>query len=176
MRRLTTSRALGALIFCAALPAAAQALDLPTRKAGLWEIKMIMNGTQVPAMSMQQCTDETTDKQMGTMFGPMQQSICPKKDIQKTANGFTVDTVCNSRGGTLTAHSEVSGDFNAAYTVKMSTHTEGGPASRPDANMVMEAKWLGACKPGQKAGDMVMPGGITMNIKELEELQDSLKK
>jgi hypothetical protein len=31
----------------------------------------------------------------------------------------------------------------------------------------MEAKWLGPCKAGQKPGDMVMPGGQTMNVLEM---------
>jgi hypothetical protein len=33
--------------------------------------------------------------------------------------------------------------------------------------MTIEAKWLGACKPGQKPGDIMMPGGMKMNIKDM---------
>jgi hypothetical protein len=31
----------------------------------------------------------------------------------------------------------------------------------------MEAKWLGPCKPGQKPGDVIMPGMGSMNINEM---------
>ena len=40
----------------------------------------------------------------------------------------------------------------------------------------MKAKWLGACHPDQKAGDMIMPGGIKINIKDMQQLQGMLPK
>jgi len=40
----------------------ASAVELPTRKAGLWEMKVLRTGSAVPDMTMQHCTDATTDK------------------------------------------------------------------------------------------------------------------
>ena len=40
----------------------------------------------------------------------------------------------------------------------------------------IEAKWLGACKADQKPGDIVMPGGMKMNIKDMEKLKDLIPK
>ena len=37
--------------------------------------------------------------------------------------------------------------------------------------MTLEAKWLGACKADQKAGDIVMPGGRKMNVKDMEKMK-----
>ena len=31
----------------------------------------------------------------------------------------------------------------------------------------IKAKWLGACEAGMKAGDMLMPGGMKMNIDQM---------
>src|SRR6202030_643507 len=142
---------------------AASAVEMPTRKAGLWEMKMVRTGTPMPEMTMQHCTDQTTDKEMSSTFSPMSKDICSKNDIQKTATGYTTDSVCTVGGMSVTSHSETSGDFNSAYTVKVTSHSQGGPsnASR-DTTMTLEAKWLGACKPDQKAGDIVMPGGFKM--------------
>ena len=42
--------------------------------------------------------------------------------------------------------------------------------------MTIEAKWLGACKPDQKPGDIVMPGGIKMNVKDMEKLKGMIPK
>ena len=57
------------------------------RKAGLWEMK-VLSGGSVPEMTMQQCTDETTDKDMATAMSPVAKDICSKQDIQKTATGY----------------------------------------------------------------------------------------
>jgi hypothetical protein len=161
----------------ALLPAAdALAVELPVRKAGLWEMKMVRTGSSVPDMTMQHCTDATTDKQMSTSFSPGKET-CAKQDIQKTAAGFVSDTVCSVAGMTITSHAEITGDFNSAYTVKSTSHSEGGPANiTRDSTTTVEAKWVGACKADQKPGDIVMPGGMKMNILELDKLKAMMPK
>jgi hypothetical protein len=155
----------------------ARAVEMPVRKPGLWEMKVVRTGSPLPEMTMQHCTDETTDKEMSTAFAPTSKEVCAKRDIQKTATGYTSDTECTAAGMTITSHSDITGDFNSAYTVKTTSHSEHGPSGVPrDATTVIEAKWLGACKPDQKPGDIVMPGGIKMNIKDMEKLKNLIPK
>ena len=45
-----------------------------------------------------------------------------------------------------------------------------------DSTTTIEAKWLGACKGDQKAGDIMMPGGMKMNIKDMEKLKALIPK
>ena len=113
-------------LVCCLLPVSgAGAVDLPVRKAGLWEMKMVRTGAPVPEMTMQHCTDETTDKEMSTAFSPMGKEICSKQDIQKTATGYVSDSVCGIAGMTITSHAEITGDFNSAYTVKSTVAQRG---------------------------------------------------
>jgi len=155
----------------------ANAVELPVRKAGLWEMKVLRAGAPSPDMTMQQCTDETTDKDMSTAFSPMGKEMCSKQDIQKTASGYVSDSICGIAGMSIKSHAEITGDFNSAYTVKSTSHSEGGPAGVPrDSTTTIEAKWLGACKPDQKPGDIMMPGGMKMNIKDMEKLKAMIPK
>ena len=132
----------------------AGAVDLPVRKAGLWEMKVLRTGSQMPEMTMQHCTDETTDKDMSTAVSPMGKDICSKRDIQKTATGYVSDSVCGIGGMSITSHSER------------------GPTGVPrDSTTTIEAKWLGACKADQKAGDIMMPGGMKMNVKDMQKMK-----
>jgi hypothetical protein len=167
-----------ALGLLALLPAfSARADELPIRKAGLWEMKVMRTGSPMPDMTMQHCTDETTDKEMSTAFSPMSKEVCSKKDVQKTATGFVSDSVCGLAGVSITSHSEIVGDFNSAYTVKTTSHSEGGPAAtKGDHQTMIEAKWLGACKPDQKPGDIVMPGGMKINLHDMDKLKALLPK
>ena len=152
------------------VPLPANAADeLPIRKAGLWEIKMVRTGSPIPAITMQHCTDATTDRQMNGAAGPMAQQTCSKQDIRKTATGYVTDSVCTAAGLKITAHGDVVGDFNSAYTVTVVSHSEGGPAGARDTTSKIEAKWLGACKPDQKPGDVVMPGGQKINVMDLQK-------
>jgi Protein of unknown function (DUF3617) len=177
MRRQLVAFSLG-ICLLALLPALeAGAVEMPVRKAGLWEMKMLRTGSPAPDMTMKHCTDETTDKEMSTTFSPMAKEACSKNDIQKTATGYVADSVCSIGGMSMTSHSETSGDFNSAYTVKTTSHSQGGPAGVPrDSTTTIEAKWLGACKPDQKPGDIIMPGGITINIKDMEKLKGLIPK
>ncbi|MDO8980852.1 MAG: DUF3617 family protein [Afipia sp.] len=167
MMRTPSSRVM-ALTLCAgmlsAYPAQAGPVEMPNRKPGLWEIK-VNAGAQMPAMTMQQCTDATTDKDMAASFSPMAKDMCSKQDMQKTATGLVIDATCTVGGTTSVSRTEINGDFNSAYTVKVSTKGDG---KLPESVTMMDAKWLGACKADQKAGDIVMPGGMKMNIKDMQ--------
>lgn len=154
----------------------ALAVELPVRKAGLWEMKMVRAGGSMPNMTMQHCTDATTDKQMSTSFSPGKET-CSKQDIQKTATGYVSDSVCSVAGMTITSHADFTGDFNSAYTVKSTSRTEGAPSGMPrESTTTIEAKWLGACKSDQRPGDIVMPGGMKMNILDLDKLKAMMPK
>ena len=163
---------LGLCLLMAVAAGSARADELPIRKAGLWEIKMAKTGSPLPDMAMQHCTDETTDKQMNNMASPMAQQICSKQAVQKTATGYVSDSLCSIGGVSISSHSEIAGDFNAAYTVTTTSHSDLGSKGTPrDTVTKIEAKWLGACKPDQKPGDIVMPGGLKMNVKDMDKLK-----
>jgi uncharacterized protein DUF3617 len=155
----------------------AGAVEMPTRKAGLWEMKVLRAGSPVPETTMQHCTDETTDKEMSSTFSPMTKDLCSKQDIARTATGYVSDSVCKVGAMSITAHSDIVGDFNSAYTVKSTSHSEGGPSGVPrDSTTTVEAKWMGACKPDQKPGDIVMSNGMKMNVKDMEKLKALMPK
>ena len=158
-----------------ALSSAALAEDLPIRKAGLWEMKVVKAGSSVPEMTMQHCTDQRTDKEMNNSVSPLAKQICSRQDVRKTATGFVSDSVCSVAGVSMTTHAEIVGDFNSRYTVTSTTHSDKGVTGKPlDATTRIEAKWMGDCKPGQKPGDIVMPGGLKFNVKDADKLKNLL--
>ena len=154
----------------------ARAAELPLRKAGLWEMKLVRAGSPLPEVTMQHCTDETTDRDMATAASPLSKEICSKRDTAQTATGYVSDSECSVAGVSMTTHSEITGDFNSAYTVKTTSHSDRPAGGLPgDVVTTIEAKWLGPCKPGQKPGDIVMPGGFKLNVKDAEKLKGLVK-
>ncbi len=114
--------------------APALALDLPTRKAGLWEIKMEFQGhSNLPMQTMKQCTDAASDKLMTNNFGGSAEKNCQKQDFSRSGNAIVINSVCAFGGATTTSHAVVNGDFNSAYTVEVTSKRKAGrrfPASR----------------------------------------------
>jgi hypothetical protein len=175
MRRQLLISGIAACLLALLPVGAAGADELPVRKAGLWELKLLRPGTPMPETTMQHCTDESIDKVMNSPAAIKQ--TCSKNDIRKTATGYVTDSVCKSGATTVTTHSETTGDFNSAYTVKANVHSDGGPTGAThDTTTTIEAKWLGACLANQRAGDIVMPGGYKMNIKDAEKLRAATPK
>jgi Protein of unknown function (DUF3617) len=151
-------------------PAAAQ--DMPARKAGLWDMKMIFEGRGAPPQTMQHCIDATTDKAMQAMSGGMQAQNCSKRETKKVGDTLVFDSVCNFGSGTTTSHGVVTGDFNSAYTIKINSKREGGPAipnAAAETSMTIEAAWAGPCKADQKPGDIMMANGMKMNVNDMQK-------
>jgi hypothetical protein len=156
-----------------AMVMSAGAEELPVRKAGLWEMKIVKTGSALPDLTMQHCTDPSTDKEMNNSVSPLAKQICSKQDIQKTATGYVTDSICTVASVTMTTHAEIVGDFNSGYTVTSTSHSDKGPTGKPlDTTTKIEAKYVGDCKADQKPGDIVMPGGFKLNVKDAEKLKN----
>ena len=161
------------VVAAAVLTAApAFALDMPTRKAGLWEIKMVFEGRNLPAQVMRQCIDPATDRLMNSNFGGSTQQACSKQDVKNSGGTITVDSICKFGATTTTSHAVVTGSFDSAYTMKVTSTREGGqalPGTTPGAptTMTIEAKRLGACAADQRPGDVIMSNGMKMNVLDL---------
>lgn len=173
--RMTKPAVLSAVLSAAAVSfvVPATALEMPARKPGLWEMKMEFVGRNLPGMTTQQCLDAETDKQLGAMGNSMAQGNCPKQDVQRSGNTIIVDSVCDFGGHKTVAHSVATGDFNSAYTVDVESKREGGPAVPglpAESKMKISATWVGPCKADQKPGDMIMPNGMKINIKNMPGL------
>lgn len=137
------------------------AADLPIRKAGLWE--MTMEGMAgMPAMVMKQCTDAKTDERM-QKWDPGQ-TDCKVGPISRSGDTITTDSVCKLDGTTATTRMVTSGDFQTAYTVQGKTTFSPPMQGMAESNMTIKGRFVGPCTPDLKPGDMVMPGGMKMNI------------
>ena len=164
-------RAALALLVCATPVLAA---EMPARKAGLWEIKIAIEGRGAAMPSIQHCIDAATDKLMNTMGANARAESCSKKDVRVSGNTVTVDSVCEiGNGATAVSHAVVTGDFNSSYVVKVNSKRNGGPTvpgAPAESNMTIEAKWLGPCKADQRPGDMIMANGMKININDVSKM------
>jgi Protein of unknown function (DUF3617) len=150
------------LVFACAVPTLAA--ELPVRKAGLWEMTTNSNGRTIP---IKQCIDAATDQAMQANAGSTLQRSCSKRDVQKSGDTTTVDSVCTGASGkTLSNHMVITGSFESSYTMTITTQGEGIPAPR---TITIAAKWVGSCAADQKPGDMIMPDGRKINLTDMQK-------
>jgi len=139
--------------------------ELPARKPGLWEIKTSSGSPSGPGQTMQQCIDAATDQMMQSRLSS--QNVCPKRDVQQSGNTITIDSTCTIRGKTATSHSVITGSFDSAYTMTVTSESEAVPGGK--MSVTIAAKWLGPCTSDQKPGDMIMANGMKINILETQK-------
>lgn len=156
------NRFVGALLLVVAGAAPVFAAELPPRKAGLWEMKTTVSSGRT--ISMQQCVDAKTDEVMQATSAANAQRDCSKRDVQKSGNTITINSVCTMAGKPRTAHTVITGSFDSGYTMAITSQTDAAPRT-----MNIEAKWLGPCAADQKPGDMIMANGTKINLVDMQK-------
>jgi len=154
-----------------ALPVVTQAADLPKRKPGLWEIKMTSAGSSGGGpMVSQHCIDAKTDDLLQQRTQGMGKQACSKNSVRREGGKVIAESVCQLGKTTTTTKAVFSGDFSSNYRGDIHSTYEPPLMGMKVADSTIEAKWLGACKPGQKPGDVIMPGmpgGGKFNMEEM---------
>jgi len=144
-------------------PGAAEPSDPPKRKSGLWEMKMSSGQTQgMPAI--QQCVDEKTDDLMTKDMGQDQKMQCSNNEMRKEGNKMTVESVCKIESSTVKTRAVFTGRFDSAYTADIKSTYDPPLRGMKEASSVIEAKWLGPCKAGQRPGGISIPGMPNINM------------
>lgn len=141
-------------------------MDAPHRKPGLWEMKMQVPGMPQPMVS-QQCIDEKTDDLMQRQGQAQARQQCSKNSMRREGDKVIVESVCKFDGTTATTTAVFTGDFAKSYRGEINTTYSPPMQGMKSSKQTMEAKWLGACKPGQKPGDVIMPGMGSMNLNDM---------
>ena len=145
--------------------AVAASSDRPTRKSGLWEMKM--SGGQMPGgMTIQQCVDQKSDD-ISKMQGA--KSRCTKNVVHREGDKIVAESVCRVEGTTATTRTVFTGKFDSAYKAEIRSTYDPPMHGMRESSSTIEAKWLGACLAGQKPGDIVMPG-MPAGMPNMQEL------
>ena len=157
----------------------AHAEDMPKRKSGLWEISTQMEGMPAPSV-IQNCVDQKSDNIMRQHAS--EKSNCSVMDIKHQGSTVTIHSVCQIKDKTpttATTDAIITGSFDSGYKNDMTISYNPPAHGMSKMRMTQETKWLGACKPGQKPGDVVMPGTGKFNMNDMmkdPKMQEMMKQ
>lgn len=142
--------------------------DLPHRKAGLWRQTMSLEGMDRTMPATEACTDAASEAKLSLLGQHKSKDLCQTQSFSRNLDGsISFGTTCDQGAhGKTVSNGTISGDFNSGYKIAMDSTTTGSPT--PQANgehkMTITATWVGACKPGQRGGDLILPNGRTINL------------
>jgi hypothetical protein len=148
------------------------AAELPTRKAGLWEIRM-----NNASMAVHQCVDAATDRMTISGASPTAQRACPEPDVQRSGDTWTIDSTCTFKDKTFKdktfkSHMVITGSFDSAFTSTTTEESDLYVVPGVKVTTKTDAKWLGPCAADQKPGDIMMENGMKLNLMEMMKQGD----
>jgi hypothetical protein len=157
------------LVALGCLVGPADAVDLPPRTPGQWELTMKQI---VPAdaevVSTRLCLDAASDRKFMEMGLSISKESCSKYETSQQSGAFVIDAVCQFGKMKSVSRTVVTGDYTKAYEMRVTGTSEGGPGQPPGMQpmeIVQTGKLVSpTCLPGFQPGDMELPGGIKINI------------
>jgi hypothetical protein len=147
----------------------AQADDYPSRKPGLWVVKVEAEGTV--EHSMQMCIDAATDPLFHSVGTDLRTKHCQQNDVKVSGSTVTSDSVCKVPGTTITTTAITNFAGDSAYHSDIKTHFDPALLGKSDTTVTQDASWTGPCPDNLKPGDLVLGNGIKINVKTLNMLK-----
>ncbi|WP_243041904.1 DUF3617 domain-containing protein [Dyella sedimenti] len=145
--------------------------NMPKRKPGLWEMQTTGMGGHPQVMKL--CLDADTDQAMYKMGTQMSGKLCSKFNISVQGTTVVSDAVCklDTPNGSvnMTSHSETKFDGDTAYRTDGEMSYDPAVMGQSHVALTSAGHWVGPCAADQKPGDMVMPNGQSMNIKDMQQ-------
>jgi hypothetical protein len=152
-----------------ALTASAVAADdLPLRKAGQWEMKTVMEeGGKKHEQTLTMCIDGDMERNTAAASNEEHKKSCSKYEVKKTGGGVIVDATCNMNGRDVESRTEMSGDFQTAFEVKIDSTTSGIDGAQSVSikrAIVQQGKYLGESCGELKAGEAMGSDGSKIMV------------
>lgn len=155
----------GSLLAPAPAAASDAPSDHPRRKPGLWEVRTAgAHASGLPPTRY--CVGEDTDNERSQLDRSIgERGACTLGPFRRAGTAWVAESVCRQGRTSVVSRAIASGDFSAEYRIDTIVQYDPplGGVRREDKDAVV-ATWLGPCEPGQKPGDMVMPGMGTLNM------------
>ena len=145
----------------------ASAVDYPKRRTGLWEVRSV--GTQAAGMpATLHCVGDRTDTEAHHLDRTAgQKGACSLGRFRRFGSAWVADSVCREGRTVVTSRKIATGNFLLNYRIDTVVRYEPPLAgTRREDKDALEARYLGPCGPGQRPGDMIVPGMGTLNMSD----------
>ena len=154
------------LAAAAVLTPLASAQDYPKLKPGLWELKRSSDRPDDRGQSTTMCMDESLQREMYDMGRGAMSGMCSKHDFKITGSRGSGESVCSVNGSTCHSRFTMTINGDVAYRTEVETRVDPPTPNGSTLHSVIEARYTGPCKTGQRPGDMTLPNGQTINMRQ----------
>lgn len=151
-----------------ATSASAADVQLPLRKAGKWEQATTMDeGGKKHEQTLTICIDGDMERNTAAASDEEHKRSCSKYEVKKQGDAVVIDATCNMNQRDVDSHTEMSGDFQTAFTVKIDSTTSGIQNQQSVSvkrTIEQKGKYLGESCGDLKAGEAMGSDGTKVMV------------
>lgn len=119
-----------AVVLQAGTAMAAESVELPTRQAGKWKLHTEMDEGRGPIkQTLTMCITDEMEKATAATAATEHKSNCARYDVKRDGAQTIVEAECAYAVDKVTSRTEMSGDFQKTFDVKIATTTITTPPS-----------------------------------------------
>jgi hypothetical protein len=141
--------------------------NFPKRKAGLWKVKAVgleQAGMPPTLFCVGDATD-TREKHLDRKPGIF--GSCTLGSFKQAQGGWIAESICKDSRTIVKSQAVLTGDLDVEYRIDtLVTYLPPIAGTRKTDQDSLLAKFMGACLPSQKPGDLVVPGMGTLNLND----------
>ncbi|MFA5899798.1 MAG: DUF3617 family protein [Hyphomicrobium sp.] len=146
----------------------AEETKLPLRKAGMWEQSTVMEeGGKKHEQKLTICIDADMERNTALASDAEHRRSCSKYEVKKEGDAVVVDATCNMNGRDVESRTQMSGDFQSDFMVKIDSTTSGvQDAQSVSIKRMIEqhGKYLGESCGELKAGEAMGTDGSKLLV------------
>ncbi len=158
-------KAIVAMLAVAALTANA-ADDYPKLRAGQWEMSTAAGKGHAPRTTVM-CTNDAVQKELISMGMGMQKEMCSKNEMKREGSRVTSTSQCKIGDSTIVTKAVMTFSGDTSYKTEIDSSYAPPFMGMKESKTTMDGKFVGPCRDGLVPGDMLLPGGQKINIKNL---------
>lgn len=150
--------------------------DMPRPDPGLWQMQTSIVQMGGMGMSYRVCIGDDVDD---LLMQPEEDVECRDLSYRRDGNRLIYNATCDADGSEARVEGVFTGDVRRSYQGNITTTFTPPLEGIARTDMTLEAQWIGACAPGQQAGDVIidgMPGLPGMGEIDLEAIMKQLEQ
>jgi hypothetical protein len=145
----------------------AMAAEPPVLKSGLWEVTRVISQQPDRRSVTTMCLDESVQAQMREFGMGAAKEMCSQNERSFSGNRMTMTATCRMGPSIMKTTAVMIFTGNTAYHLDQTSTFDPPMPNTSLARTSLDARWVGACRAGQQAGDVTLETGQTINIKQI---------
>ena len=113
------------------------------------------------------CVDAQSQRELIAMGQGMVQTMCRRSELRADGNRYVAEAECDLGATRSRSRSVMTVVGDSAYRIEVQASFDPPMMGMKQSRTTVDARHVGACPAGMRPGDMTLPDGRTINVRQM---------